>query len=391
MVSSKQAFPAAINSSTLLTASLERWHHVSCLSWSKTHVAPTVRNEISLNSTMLSRTGLSNSANRGLERWHHVSCLSWPKTHVAPTVRNEISLNSTMLSRTGLSNSANRGATATVGLKCSDCATACLLKCVGVVSRNKKWKCESCAVECPSNSSKTSESGTASSTILDAIAAFRKENNDRCEARENIDSLRSENKKLTEELTTVKQQVLDLEQHTTKNNRLIFCVPVTPRENSYNILGSIAQLLNVSCRDVDVSTAHRLQGRKGDRGPPSIVVCFISRDVKTSWLSARRKKGSMTAQELVSSFPNTPIYLNEHLTPHSRAIFIGARALVKQGKLPTVWTSDSKVMAKLTPDHRPFRVRDLQHIAQLEQTTAAQHLVLNVSPAPATTVTQPLA
>ncbi|KAG8312768.1 hypothetical protein J6590_015952 [Homalodisca vitripennis] len=52
-------------------------------------------------------------------------------------------------------------------------------------------------------------------------------------------------------------------------------------------------------------------------------------------------------------------------------------------------TSDSKVMAKLTPDHRPFRIRDLQHVAQLEQSSAAQHLVPNVSPPPATTVTQP--
>ncbi|KAG8309541.1 hypothetical protein J6590_083103 [Homalodisca vitripennis] len=294
-------------------------------------------------------------------------------------------------------------ATAKDGIKCSDCATVCHLKCVGVVTRNKKWKCESCAVEFASNSSKTSESGTASSTILDAIAAFRKENNDRwdsnnikldevqaevksvksdisflkaeylqvkaqcCEACENIDTLRSENKYLTEELAT---------HHTRKNSLLISGGPVTARENLYDIPGSIAQLLNVSCRDVDISTAHRLQGRKGDRGPPSI---------------ARRKKGSMTAQQLVSSFPKTPIYLNKHLTPHSRAIFNGARALVKQEKLSTVWTFDSKVMAKLTPDHRPFRVRDLQHIAQLEQTTAAQHLVLNVSPPPATTVTQPLA
>ncbi|KAG8248480.1 hypothetical protein J6590_039660 [Homalodisca vitripennis] len=103
-------------------------------------------------------------------------------------------------------------------------------------------------------------------------------------------------------------------------------------------------------RDIDISTAHRLQGRKVDPRPPSIVVYFVSRVVKTSWLAARRKKGSMTVQELGSSFPNTPIYINEHLTPQSRAIFNGARALVKQGKLSTVWNSDSTVMAKLKPD-----------------------------------------
>ncbi|KAG8265891.1 hypothetical protein J6590_084027 [Homalodisca vitripennis] len=164
------------------------------------------------------------------------------------------------------------------GIKCSDCTTVCHLKCVGVVTRNKKWKCESCAVECASNSSKTSQSRTASSTILDAIAAFRKENNNRwdsnnikldkvqaevksvksdlkkvkaqCrEAGENVGTQRRENKKLTEELATVKQQVLD---YTRKNNLLISGVPVTPRESVYDILGSITQVLYVSCRGVDI-------------------------------------------------------------------------------------------------------------------------------------------
>ncbi|KAG8318799.1 hypothetical protein J6590_105512 [Homalodisca vitripennis] len=118
-----------------------------------------------------------------------------------------------------------------------------------------------------------------------------------------------------------------------------------------DILGSIAQLLNVSCRDVDISTAHRLQGRKGDRGPPCSVL-YLTR-CENVLAIGEEEEGFYDGTRASKFLPQTPIYLNEHLTPQSRAIFNGARALVKQGKLSTVWTSDSKVMAKLTPDHRP--------------------------------------
>lgn len=285
--------------------------------------------------------------------------------------------------------------------KCTDCEVVCHTRCAGVVTRNKKWKCDCCATESASNSSKMSDTGSSNACILDAINAFRKENNERWDAntgalsqlREDVGSIKAdvgslknqllevnaicdknskditvlqyENSQLNEQLSRMKQQVGELEQHTRKCNVLVSGVPVTGHEDVFSILEAIARALNITFDRSDVSAAHRLQGKRGDSRPPSIVICFTSRWKKVDWLVARRRKGSLSARELAPSFTDQQVYLNEHLTPQTRSVFNGARELIKHKKLSSVWTTDCRVMAKVSPDHRPFRVRDLPHVAEL--------------------------
>lgn len=287
------------------------------------------------------------------------------------------------------------------GVKCSECSVVCHTGCVGVVTRNKKWKCEVCVMESAYSSSKTGDSGTSNAVILEAITSFRKENNDRWDSNEqalnqvkddvnsikldvmglkeqlnglkvncennsvNIVKLKEENGRLSAELNRLQHQISDLEQHSRKSNLLVSGVPVTPHEDVRSILDSIARALKITFRPGDVSATHRLQGRKGDPRPPAIVVAFVSRQVKVDWLAARRRKGSLSACELSRTFQDTQVYLNEHLTPQTRTIFNGARALVKQKVLSSVWTSDCRVMARESPDRRPFRVMDLRHVGDL--------------------------
>lgn len=312
------------------------------------------------------------------------------------------------------------------GIKCTDCTVVCHIKCVGVVTRNKRWKCESCASECSSGSSKVSESerDSASTSILEAIAAFRKEscakwdvNNEKLDklqrdlngikaemrtlnlrvdevslkcdqAGNNVIRLEAENLRLQESVCKLTVQVQDLEQHTRKNNLTISGVPLTKQENVLAVLASIARALKIKFYDGEVSAAHRLPGRKEDSRPPSIVVSFISRQVKTIWLTARKNHGSLTAQELHRSFPDTRIYLNEHLAPATRGVFNAARALKKEGKLSAVWTQDCKVMAKVTPEQRPFRIIDMDHVGQLGRITSSPPREQDSQPH-ASTVTTP--
>lgn len=286
-------------------------------------------------------------------------------------------------------------------IKCNDCPVVCHTRCVGVVTRNKKWKCDACTVDSASNSSKMSDSGASNVAILEAISAFRKENNDRwdsnkeamsqvisdvnsiktdvgglkeqfkglhekCEINStNIVQVRAENERLSGEVARMRQQIADLEQHSRKSNLLVTGVPVTKHEDVFSILDCVARALKITFQASDISAAHRLQGKKGDLRPPSIVVSFVSRQMKVDWLAARRRKGTLSACELSRTFPDTQVYLNEHLTPQTRTIFNGARALIKQRILSSVWTSDCRVMARVSPDHRPFRIRDLQHVGEL--------------------------
>jgi len=306
-------------------------------------------------------------------------------------------------------------------IKCSVCNVAFHLPCVKDSTGDKKldrkgWKCEGCTTKqvsatavTPTTSDKTGGGG-GRDPVLAAIAEFRKETQDRLSNMEvtllklnQVESdmklvttelgklkeefsadrqkhdelvgevvlLKEENKRLNEELINVKRAVCDLQQHSRKCNILITGVPVTTRKNVYGVLEDIARLLNVNYHRYDVSVAHRLAPRD-DNKPPSIVVCFVSRTCKNDWLEARRRRKKLSAVELRSSFPDTQIYLNEHLTPEVRTVFNATLAAVKRNLMASVWTSDCRVIAKQTVSGRPFWIRDLDHLERLKNAAARQ-------------------
>ncbi|KAG8334245.1 hypothetical protein J6590_094953, partial [Homalodisca vitripennis] len=86
---------------------------------------------------------------------------------------------------------------------------------------------------------------------------------------------------------------------------------------------------------------------KGRRhGTACHSVSFVSRAVKAVWLKVRRRVEKLSARDLHPSFPDHQVYMNDHLTSHTRATFNGARELMKAGKLSSVWTSDGRILAK---------------------------------------------
>ncbi|XP_039299443.1 uncharacterized protein LOC120355183 [Nilaparvata lugens] len=295
-------------------------------------------------------------------------------------------------------------------VKCPNCATSFHQNCIIVNKKCKTWKCEKCSKDISTSISDKRDIENNNS-ILNAINEFRMENkqnwdsnNKRWDVNEGklkelqedikatnleislikeqftevsnkcdnacaaVEKFRQENTLLKGELAQVKNDLVDLQQHTRKNNILVTGIPVTYREDMFTVLDAVARTIDVNFNYCsDISAVHRLHNRKDDNRPPPIVINFTSRIVKSNWLAARRLKGSLTASELNVNFPNTPVYLNEHLTTLTRSIFNSARQLVKDKKLHSVWTADCKVMAKTAVGQRPFRVRDMEHIAELRE------------------------
>ncbi|XP_039286609.1 uncharacterized protein LOC120351900 [Nilaparvata lugens] len=203
------------------------------------------------------------------------------------------------------------------------------------------------------------------SLIKEQFAAVTSKCDSACQS---VELLRQDNSKLRKELDVARGEINDLQQHTRKNNILVSGVPLTKGENMFTVLDAVARAINVSFKEWDISAAHRLPNRNRDANmPPSIVVNFTSRFTKSSWLTARRLKGRLSASELNTNFPNTPVYLSEHLTPVTRSLFNAARQLLKEKKLISVWTRDCKVMVKAAADHRAFLIRDLEQIAELRR------------------------
>lgn len=184
-------------------------------------------------------------------------------------------------------------------LKCAQCKVAFHFKCVKNYDQRiprKNWKCDACVPAAASPTPKAAPAaGGDAQAVLAAIAVFRqessarleefrKETNDRLdkvdtslrtlealedrlntvctdiselkiqvgedklkneETSNNVNLLLEENVKLKKDLAAVRREVMDLQQHSRKNNILVSGVPVTPRENVYVILSDIAALIEV--------------------------------------------------------------------------------------------------------------------------------------------------
>ncbi|KAG8308149.1 hypothetical protein J6590_002233 [Homalodisca vitripennis] len=233
------------------------------------------------------------------------------------------------------------------GVKCTECGELYHLQYLtaeqGKKASRKNWKCEVCASEMSSTSSRAGEGGQ--STVLQAIAAFR------AESWEKLTQLQSDLKKVTTEIGNLNSKL-----HVVENRFDEACGDIVALKGENQALKeemNTCRCHNVEFLRSDISVAHRLQGRSDTR-PPSIVVSFVSRSTKTMWISAARMRKGLLASDIHFSFPSDSKIQQ----------FNGARELVRQRLLSLALTNDGRVLAKSTPGGATFRI---QHKDQLDQ------------------------
>ncbi|KAG8260537.1 hypothetical protein J6590_094936 [Homalodisca vitripennis] len=180
----------------------------------------------------------------------------------------------------------------TEGVKCTDCGELYHLKCLtvelGKKATRKNWKCEVCASETSSTSSRAGEGVIAA--FRAEVSDFRKESSEKWDLKNRIAcgdivALMGENRSLKGEVNVLRAELADLQQHKRKTNILI------------------SDVINVEFLRSDISVAHRLQGRSSDTRLPSIVVSLVSRSTKAMWISAARERKGLLASDIHSSFP----------------------------------------------------------------------------------------
>ncbi|KAG8329934.1 hypothetical protein J6590_075280, partial [Homalodisca vitripennis] len=185
------------------------------------------------------------------------------------------------------------------GSKCPDCNIMFHLKCLnpgyaesGKKVTRKNAKCDGCLSDTSSTASQVRDDREFNLTsVMDAIAAFRKETQEQWSRVQSqlstvqtdvkevkaevsllktqldettvktdqmclvINKLETENKELKVQLAALNLQMCDIQQHSRKNNILITGIPVTPREDCLAILDSMARALDIPFRIPDISVA----------------------------------------------------------------------------------------------------------------------------------------
>ena len=138
-----------------------------------------------------------------------------------------------------------------------------------------------------------------------------------------------------------KEEKVDaIEQYGRRLNLEISGIPIKDGENTNKITEEIAKLVNVELSADQISTSHRLaikpkhtagteNGIKTETPqPPSIVGCFLSRDVRNQVYRNRKLLRNADLKNF-SVEGTSKIFINENLTPTQKKIILEGKAASK--------------------------------------------------------------
>lgn len=169
---------------------------------------------------------------------------------------------------------------------------------------------------------------------------------------ENIE-LKAENKRLT-------ASVRNNDQYSRMNSLEIYNCPYRENEDIYQVISSIGEVLNNPVSKDILDIAHRLKpNAKGERG---IIIKFIKRSDKNSFLDSYFKHKGLTTTDL--SFPGkeTKIFVSESLSPFNRVLIKAAREKKRRGDLARVFCRNGKILIKKQIDGPNIWVKSLDDL-----------------------------
>lgn len=150
---------------------------------------------------------------------------------------------------------------------------------------------------------------------------------------------------LTKKVVDLETKVRDMEQYSRRENIEINGFPVTPRENETEILKDLGRYIGVEVDVGQVVAAHRVPTYNRSRTQP-IVVRFSSRHLRDTWLQAYRKKKTILASDVNKSFPNTRVYIGEHLTPSNKLLLKNLKEVGRELGVKYIWCREGKFYAR---------------------------------------------
>ncbi len=222
----------------------------------------------------------------------------------------------------------------------------------------------------------------ASKAIRDKIPELEKTFNEKLakvqqKASEDVEELRSENKKLNRALERLQFQ---LHKKDAKINELMvkidsieqkeFCNDVqvvgveeseSTEDDTKKILKLAKEKMGIKLKKADIECTTRLGRKPVDKVTcRDIVVRFKDQSVREVFYGNRKKLAT-------SKIPHMNIYVNDRLTNHRKAVFFQARKLYKSRKLFSTWTQKGNVLVRLKEDGPITQIENFEDLRSLTE------------------------
>ena len=188
-----------------------------------------------------------------------------------------------------------------------------------------------------------------------------------------IVKLKSQSMKLEARGDKEEEKVNATEQCGQMLNLEISGIPIKDGENTNQIVEEVAKLVNVELSADEISTSPRLAAKsKRTAGtengnetetpqPPSIIVHFLSRDVRNQ-IYRHRQLLSNADPKNFSVEGTSKFIINENLTPTRKKLLWKAKKQVKTNDYNFFWTVYGNVFVRKTEETKPVLIKNEQDL-----------------------------
>ena len=166
---------------------------------------------------------------------------------------------------------------------------------------------------------------------------------------------------LQKENAQLKERVEELEQQTRCKDVEIVGFPETKEENLKTIVKTIGTKIGLQVPPDQIEQVERVPSSSK---PRPLLVQFKTKTLKDTFLTSARK-ARVKAVNVNNTFPDTPIFVNEHLTQERKRLIYEARKKKKELQYQHLWTKAGVIYLKKTDDSQPIRIvaqKDLSKI-----------------------------
>ena len=175
-----------------------------------------------------------------------------------------------------------------------------------------------------------------------------------------IIELEAENRLLSTELDDMKVGLNDLEQYGRRNSLRFHNLNMDPSLKECDMIHSMTKFINKSLLDTgenisdrDIERCHPI-GRKVGTRKPQIIVKFSSYKIRSKVFANKTK---------LKGHPDR-VFLTEDLTSKNHSVIKSLLELRKSKKINSFWTTNGKILAKVTPESTVVTLNIADDIAQ---------------------------
>lgn len=189
------------------------------------------------------------------------------------------------------------------------------------------------------------------------------------ELKANVKACAEENKGFRTETDILKRKVKDLEsrlsimeQDSRQSNIEIHCLPEHRQENLINTVIQIGKVVSCPVSEADILVCNRVQKLNRDSKMPKTVICKLANKLKRDNLLASvykynksHPKDKLNSKHLGLGDRESPVFINEHLTPANKSLHAATRIWAKEKQYKYVWVRNGKIFVR-RDNEQPARI-----------------------------------